>query len=94
MSATPKLNGYGDVRWTSHFYNGFNGPRNAKGNLYLMTYEIVGAQDSKHYRDVVDGIQVTNGTCNGKGWDVLVYGEVVDHHALKSDAQHAALSLV
>ena len=94
MSTQAKRTGYGDVRWTSYFYNGFNGPRNAKGNLYLMTYEIVGVGDSKHNREVVDGIQVTNGTCNGDGWDVILFGDVIAHEHLKSDAQRVAAELV
>jgi hypothetical protein len=93
MSTTAKRGQWGDIRWTGHFWKGFQGPRDAKGNLYLMTYEIVGAQDSKHYRDTVDGIEVTNGTCNGKGWDVVLFGEVVAHEDHKTDAQRAAADL-
>lgn len=94
MSTTAKRTGYGDVRWTGHFWNGFNGPRNAKGNLYLMEYQIVGAEDCKYFRDTVDGISVTNGTCDGKGWDVILFGEVVAHRDHKTDAQNVAESLL
>jgi hypothetical protein len=93
MSSTPKRTGYGDVKWTGHFWNGFNGPRNARGNLYLMTYQMVGALDRKHQPDYVDDIEVTNGTCAGKGWDVLVCGDVVQHCEHKSEAQAAAEEL-
>jgi hypothetical protein len=93
MSAAPKLDRYGEIRWTGHFWNGCEGPRNAKGNLYLMSYEIVGAEASSRSYDTVDGIEVTNGTCDGKGWDVVLFGDVVDHKQLKSDAQRVAADL-
>jgi hypothetical protein len=90
MSTTAKLDRWGSVRWTSHFYDGYNGKRNARGNLYLMAYEIVGIEDNSRYRDTVDGIVVTNGTCDGKGWDVVLFGEVVAHEQYKRDAQRTA----
>lgn len=94
MSATAKTGRYGNVRWTGHFYRGFSGPRNAKGHLYLMEYQVVGAQDSRYFRDTVDGLSVTNGTCNGQGWDVVLFGEVVAHEHHKTDAQRVAVDLL
>lgn len=94
MSTTAKRDRWGQVRWTGHYWNGFNGPRNAQGHLYLMEYQIVGAEDSSRYADTVDGLSVTNGTCDGKGWDVVLYGEVVDHKDRKTEAQRAAEELL
>jgi hypothetical protein len=94
MSATAKIGRYGEIRWTGHFWNGFSGPRDKRGNLHLMAYEIVGAEDNSYFRDVVDGIMVTNGTCDDKGWDVVLFGEVVGHEDHKVDAQRVAAELL
>ena len=52
MSAVAKKTGWGDVRWTGHYYHGFNGRRNAKGNLVLFG-EVVAHEQYKSAAQVI-----------------------------------------
>lgn len=99
MSTIPKINEYGDVMWRGHF--DMNHPAKVTNHRDgrttrkpYMVYEMVGINDRKHYYDHVDGLQVTNGTCQGKGWDIVLFGEIVHHEADKRDAQREAETLV
>lgn len=89
MSTQAKRDRYGDVRWTGHFWKGWDGPRNADNRLYLMEYGIVAEGGG-----TVEGLAVTNGPCDGQGWDVVVYGETLAHEHYKGDAQRIAVELL
>lgn len=48
----------------------------------------------RHYR-TIDNICITNLYCGyGKGWDIVVYGTIMDHKTHKSDAQREAEKLL
>jgi hypothetical protein len=92
----------GNVVWRSQFARGYiNIPglqpalqtRNARD--ICMAYKMEHWASRKNFNRTIDEIIVTNLFCGyGKGWDIIVYGSIVQHEDTKSDAQREAEQLL
>lgn len=90
----------GNVIWTGHFSKNsmlVRGATPAKEDKKhpAMTYVMEHwASTKRHYR-TIDDIAITNMYCGvSNGWDIIVYGTIIDHKDRKTDAQHEAEKLL
>jgi hypothetical protein len=90
----------GNVVWTSFFALGYvqaNGyePAPPSGKKTAMAYKMEHwTSTQRHYR-IINEIIVTNLFCGvGRGWDIIVCGDIVGHENRKSQAQYEAEKLL
>ena len=94
----------GNVVWSGYFakYNppilpGVNGiyPKPDSVKHPAMTYVMEHWASRKHFYRTVDGICITNLYCGvGKGWDIILFGDIIQHEKTKGDAQREAEKLL
>lgn len=82
MQFIAKKTGYGDYQWKGFMTQPYN---KGLGN----TYVIVGHGHTDSRETVLVRKSLTS-----KGWDVVLFGEVVSVERTKIDAQHEAIALL
>lgn len=78
---------WGRPVWRGHLANPYRDQ--------AMTYRMEHAASTSRDRRMIEAVEVTNGRCGqGRGWDLVVHGDVVQHYTHKADAQHDAEQLL
>jgi hypothetical protein len=92
----------GNVVWSGYLARGYinipgltPAPQSRNTRAICMAYEMEHWASRKLFHRTIEEIIVTNLFCGyGKGWDVIVYGTIIQHEDTKSAAQGEAEKLL
>lgn len=90
----------GNVVWTGYFAKYMAlvtdaTPAKEDKKHPAMTYVMEHWTSTKRHYRTIDDIAITNMYCGvGNGWDIIVYGTIIDHKGRKTDAQSEAEKLL